>query len=120
MKTIFPILLLFFSSISYSQTTISGTVTDENSQPIPGANIIVIGTSTGTVTDFDGSFTLKVNLNPPFTLQASSVGFETVKQQVTTSNSQTFNFILKEGTSLDEVVIYICQYTIYATCGRHG
>ena len=105
MKTIFPILLLFFSSISYSQTTITGTVTDENSQPIPGANIIVIGTSTGTVTDFDGSFTLKVNLNPPFTLQASSVGFETVKQQVTTSNSQTFNFILKEGTSLDEVVI---------------
>jgi iron complex outermembrane recepter protein len=104
MKTILPFLLLFFCSISYSQTTISGTVVDDSSQPIPGANIIVIGTSTGTVTDFDGGFTIKVNSNPPFTLQASSVGFETVTQEVT-KNNQTINFVLKEGTSLDEVVI---------------
>lgn len=65
---------------------------------------MVIGTSTGTVTDFDGGFTIKVNSNPPFTLQASSVGFETVTQEVT-KNNQTINFVLKEGTSLDEVVI---------------
>ncbi|MCF8274882.1 MAG: TonB-dependent receptor [Flavobacteriaceae bacterium] len=104
MKTILPFLLLFICSISYSQTTISGTVVDDSSQPIPGANILVIGTSTGTVTDFDGGFTIKVNSNPPFTLQASSVGFETVTQEVT-KNNQTINFVLKEGTSLDEVVI---------------
>ncbi|MDH3323987.1 MAG: TonB-dependent receptor, partial [Flavobacteriaceae bacterium] len=104
MKTILPILLLFFCSISYSQTTISGTVVDDSGQPIPGANILVVGTTTGTVTDFDGTFNLKANLNPPFTLQASSVGFESVSEQITTNN-QTVNFILKEGTSLDEVVI---------------
>jgi iron complex outermembrane recepter protein len=104
MKTILPILLLFFCSISYSQTTITGSVVDDSGQPIPGANIIVIGTSTGSVTDFDGGFTIKVNSNPPFTLQASSVGFETVTEQIT-KNNQTVNFILKEGTSLDEVVI---------------
>ena len=104
MKTILPILLLFLGGISYSQTTISGTVVDDSGQPIPGANIIIVGTSTGTVTDFDGAFSLKANLNPPFTLQASSVGFESVSEQITTNN-QTVNFILKEGTSLDEVVI---------------
>ncbi|MFH6767560.1 TonB-dependent receptor [Gaetbulibacter aquiaggeris] len=104
MKTILPFLLLFLGSISYSQTTISGTVVDDSGQPIPGANILVVGTTTGTVTDFDGAFTLKANLNPPFTLQASSVGFESVSEQITTNN-QTVNFILKEGTSLDEVVI---------------
>ena len=104
MKTILPIFLLFLGGISYSQTTISGTVVDDSGQPIPGANILIVGTTTGTVTDFDGAFTLKANLNPPFTLQASSVGFESVSEQITTNN-QTVNFILKEGTSLDEVVI---------------
>lgn len=104
MKTILPILLLFFCGLSNAQTTITGTVVDDSSQPIPGANIIVVGTSNGTVTDFDGGFSLNVNLNPPFTLQASSVGFETVTEQVT-SNNPTINFMLKEGTALDEVVI---------------
>ncbi|WP_445738472.1 carboxypeptidase-like regulatory domain-containing protein [Mariniflexile sp.] len=104
MKTILPLLLLFFCGMTYSQTKISGSVVDNNSQPIPGANIIVVGTSTGTVTDFDGKFSLNANQNPPFSLQASSVGFETVVIKVT-SNNQTINFVLKEGTSLDEVVI---------------
>jgi len=89
----------------YSQTKISGSVVDDSSQPIPGANIIIIGTSSGTITDFDGRFSMTVNQNPPFSVQASSIGFETVKIQVTTNN-QTLAFVLKEGgTSLDEVVI---------------
>ena len=104
MKTIIPIFLLFFSGLTFSQTTITGTVTDNNGQPIPGANIIVVGTTTGTVTDFDGNFTLKYSQNPPFTVQASSVGFETVTQEVT-SNNQKLSLVLTEGTALDEVVI---------------
>jgi len=104
MKTILPYLMLLFCSLSFSQTTITGTVVDNNSQPIPGANIIIVGTSTGTVTDFDGNFLLTTISNPPFSLQASSVGFETVTKSIT-SNNQKINFILNEGTSLDEVVI---------------
>ncbi|WP_188652131.1 TonB-dependent receptor [Yeosuana aromativorans] len=104
MKTIFPILLMLFCGLANAQTTITGSVVDDSGQPIPGANVIVVGTTTGTVSDFDGAFSLKTNLNPPFSLQASSVGFETVTQEIT-SNNQTVNFILKEGTSLDEVVI---------------
>lgn len=104
MKTIIPLFLLFFCGLSYSQTTVTGSVKDDNGQPIPGANIIVIGTSTGTVTDFDGNFSLTYNQNPPFKIQASSVGFETVTQEITSKN-QTVQLTLKEGTSLDEVVI---------------
>ncbi len=104
MRTILSILLLFVCAITYSQTTISGSVVDDSGQPLPGANIIVVGTSTGAVTDFDGNFTLKVNQQPPFSVQASSVGFESIKEEVT-SNNQVLNFILNEGNILDEVVI---------------
>lgn len=104
MRTIITFLILLFCGITYSQTTISGTVVDDGGMPLPGANVIVEGTSTGTVTDFDGNFTLKVSLEPPFNLTVSSVGFETVTQEVT-SNNQVLTITLKEGNILDEVVI---------------
>jgi iron complex outermembrane recepter protein len=104
MKTITLILTLLFCSLSYSQTTITGSVSDDNGQPVTGANIIVLGTSTGAITDFDGSFSLTVNQQPPFTIQVSSIGFQSAKE-VVTSNNQKINILLKEGTSLDEIVI---------------
>lgn len=104
MKTILPFFLLFFCGFANSQTRITGSVIDDNNQPIPGANIIVVGATTGTVTDFDGNFALTFGQAPPFSVRASSVGFETMTIQVT-SNNQKLSFVLKEGTSLDEVVI---------------
>ena len=96
--------MLFSCALTYAQTTVKGNVTDNSGQPLPGANIIVVGTTTGTITDFDGNFTLNYNQNPPFTIQVSSVGFESKTEQITT-NPQTVNIVLVEGTSLDEVVI---------------
>ncbi|WP_346881894.1 TonB-dependent receptor [uncultured Algibacter sp.] len=103
MKTFLPFLLLF-CSLSYSQTTIRGTVVDDNGIPVAGANIIILKTTTGTITDFDGTFTLTIQSSPPFTIQASSVGFETALVEVK-STQDKIAIILKEGTSLDEVVI---------------
>ena len=104
MRTITQFLLLLFCAFSYAQTTVNGTVTDDSGQPLPGANVIVIGTSTGAITDFDGKYTLTFNQEPPFSIQVSSVGFESVTKEVT-SNNQTIDIILKEGNFLDEVVI---------------
>ncbi|EGV42223.1 TonB-dependent receptor [Bizionia argentinensis JUB59] len=104
MKSILSILLLFFGAITFAQTTISGTVVDGNEQPIPGANVIVIGTSVGSITDFDGAFSLTIPRNPPFTIQASSIGFESASLEVTSSN-KTIKLVLSEGTALDEVII---------------
>jgi len=105
MRTILSIVLLCFCSIAFSQTTISGTVVDDVSQqPIPSANVVVAGTSTGTATDFDGNFTLTTDQTPPFTLKVTSIGFTPQDVEIT-SNNQTINVVLKEGTSLDEVVI---------------
>ena len=105
MRTILSIVLLCFCGIAFSQSTITGTVLDDVSQqPIPSANVVIVGTSVGTATDFDGNFTLSTDKNPPFTIQVSSVGFSAKDIEVTSKN-QVINVILNEGTSLDEVVI---------------
>ncbi|WP_191858578.1 TonB-dependent receptor [Hanstruepera ponticola] len=104
MRSILSILLLFCGAFTFAQTTISGTVVDDNEQPVPGANVIIVGTSTGNITDFDGGFTITTDLTPPFSIQASSVGFETATLEVT-SSSDVIKLVLTEGTALDEVVI---------------
>jgi outer membrane receptor for ferrienterochelin and colicin len=104
MKTIAKLFILLFCAISFAQSTVTGKVTDDSGQPLPGANIIVIGTTLGAVSDFDGNFTLNVSQNSPFSIQVSSVGFQSVTQEVT-SNTQTLDFVLVEGTALDEVVV---------------
>ena len=104
MRTILKIFLFFFCVSSFAQTTIKGKVTDESGQPLPGANLIIVGTSTGTMTDFDGNYTLTTSQTTPFTIQVSSVGFETQTKEATTNN-QVIDFILKEGSELDAIVI---------------
>jgi len=104
MKTFFKIFTLLFSVLSFAQTTVTGTVNDESGLPLPGANVIAVGTSSGAISDFDGKFTLTVSQNPPFTVQVSSVGFETSTQEIT-KNNQDITVALKEGSVLDEVVI---------------
>lgn len=105
MKTTLKIAMLLFCAFSFAQTTITGTVVDDISkQPIPSANVIILGTSEGTVTDFDGNFTLKTDQTPPFSIQVSSVGFTSQTTEIT-ANNQKVDIVLTEGTSLDEVVI---------------
>ena len=104
MKTILKIFILLFGVVSFAQTTVTGTINDESGLPLPGANIIVVGTSSGAISDFDGKFSLTVSQSPPFTVQVSSVGFETATQDITTNN-QDITVALNEGSVLDEVVI---------------
>ena len=104
MKTILRIFTLLFGVVSFAQTTVTGTVNDESGMPLPGANVIVVGTSSGAISDFDGKFTLSVSQAPPFTVQISSVGFTTTTEDVT-ANNQDLSITLIEGSFLDEVVV---------------
>lgn len=104
MKTFLPFLLLLFCFTVHSQTTVTGSVVDNNGLPILGANIIASGTTDGTVSDFDGNFSLTVSQTPPFSIEISSIGYESRSFQVT-SNNQVINAVLIEGSALDEIVI---------------
>ena len=103
MRTILKILIMLFGVFSYAQTTISGSITDQNNQPLPGATVIVVGTSNGVASDFDGNYSITVDLDTPFNLEASSVCFKTSTVEVT--NSSSVNFILEDNTALDEDVV---------------
>lgn len=96
---------MFFCGISFAQNTITGSVTESNNQPIPGANIKVVGEKAGTVTDVDGKFTLTSKLNPPFTLEVTSLGHETKKVSVTSNNQNVIIKLTYSQTNLDEVVV---------------
>ena len=104
MKTIVTLFCLCFCVFVNSQTTINGNIVDESQEPVLGANVIVVGLSVGTISDFDGNFSLTVDLTPPFEIQISSIGYQTANQQVT-ENNQSFTITLLEGSILDEVVI---------------
>ena len=103
MRTILKIFMMCFCVISYAQTTINGSVTDQNGQPLTGANVIVDGTSSGAVTDFDGNYSFTSDSEGSVTVTASMVGFQSSSQNV--DSSGTVNFELEDGTFLDEVVV---------------
>ena len=96
---------MLFGAVSFAQTTISGKVVDENNEPIPGVNVVLVGKAEGTTTDFDGLFTFNTSEEPPFQLRFTSVGFSDYVADVT-ANNQTLSVTLAESsTILDEIVI---------------
>jgi outer membrane receptor protein involved in Fe transport len=105
MRRLLFIALMMFGVVSYAQTTIQGKVVDDNNEPIPGANVVLVGKAEGTTTDFDGNFTFNTSEQPPFQLRFTSIGFSDFVANVT-SNNQTLTITLSEAnTLLDEIVI---------------
>ncbi|WP_421810261.1 TonB-dependent receptor [Flagellimonas sp.] len=105
MRRLFSISLMLFGIVAYAQTTVQGKVVDENNEPIPGANVVLMGKAEGTTTDFDGNFTFNTSEEPPFRLRVSSIGFSEFIANVT-ANNQTLSIVLGEvSTLLDEIVV---------------
>ena len=98
MKQLFIPLILFYSLSLVSQNT--GLIIDQNNNPLPGASVVLKGTTKGTTTDFDGNFTIDIKTGD--ILQISYIGFETTE----VSYEGTFlNITLNKGVSLGEVLV---------------
>ncbi len=98
------IIIMFLLSIGHASIStaqeVSGTVFDDHSLPIPGVSVIVKGSDKGTVTDFNGEYTVAADKGQ--VLVFSYVGFET--QEVGVSNS-SHDVTLRVGVALDEIVL---------------
>ncbi len=98
------IIALVFSVMSFAQEAymLKGTVTSSSdNMPIPGANVIVVNSTKGVSTDFDGNFEIEVTKGD--VLQISYVGYAT--QTVTIDNQQNLSVVLEEGNGLDEIIV---------------
>ncbi len=101
-KLLLSLSLLAFCSMAMAQHLLSGTVTDENNEPLVGVNISEKGTTVGTITDFDGVFRLAVS-SPQATLLFSYTGYE--PQEVLLDGQSELSIMLKEGITLGEVQV---------------
>jgi len=103
MKTsVFLVFLISSVAVYAQERSISGTVKDETGQPMPGVNVIVKGTTTGTASDGDGKYTLSVPENA--TLVFTFVGYTTAEVPVGTQSVVDVQ-MSPDATSLSEVVV---------------
>jgi len=103
---------VFIMAVAVGQRTISGRVTDDSGEAMIGVNILVVGTSTGTVSDFDGGYTLNVPEGAT-QLQFSYTGYERVLVDLGTTNQ--VDVVMGEGAILEDVVV-----TGYGTVKREN
>lgn len=95
------LLMLFVGMTVFAQTTVQGTVIDAaNGEPIIGASILEVGTTNGTITDWDGNFTLTVQ--PGAKLAISYMGYKTQELAAAPSLSVKLS---EDSELLDEVVV---------------
>ena len=94
--------LVLFCVGSILAQTVSGSIIDQNGDPLLGASILVKGTSVGTVTDLDGNFSINLPENGEV-LVVSYTGFST--QEIVVGNQTSFKITLQEGVTLNEAVV---------------
>lgn len=104
MKKLFLLSSLMFFGIAsmLAQRTITGVISDSSGETLIGANVLAKGSTLGTITDIDGSFSLKVEEGTT-TLVVSYTGYQTQEVDVTTLSN--VNVTMSEGRLLDEIVV---------------
>lgn len=96
-------ILSVFCLVSFAQSSVTGIVKDKTGEPIVGASILIKGTSTGTVTDINGNFTIQ-KANPSDVLVISSIGY--ANQNVKVGNQTKLNVVLQDDmANLEEIVV---------------
>ncbi len=107
LNRIFSVLCMLLMGLAVqAQTTVKGKIVDEKGEGLIGANVIIVGTSTGGNTDLDGNFSITTEQNPPFTLKASYTGYADKEIEVTSGNTTGISITLSEGgVNIDQVVI---------------
>jgi TonB-linked SusC/RagA family outer membrane protein len=102
-NSLFILLLLLLSSMGFSQRTITGVVYDINRNTLPGATVVVPGTTTGTITDIDGNFTLQL-LPGQNVIDVSFIGY--LPEVIEINNATFFEVILMPSIEqLQEVIV---------------
>ena len=110
-KKLLMVVLFIATSAMYGQT-VTGTVLDETNQPLPGADVVLAGTTTGTSTDFNGAFALDVNIDNG-TIELSFIGYTTVSLAFTSATLDLGTIQLNPSQeALNEIVVVATSFAI--------
>ena len=110
-KNLLFVALFLITAAVLGQTKITGTVVDETNQPLPGASVLVKGTTNGTSTDFDGKFTLEAKSDSGV-LVVSFIGFEAKEVSFSSSKKNLTVELIEDTGSLDEIIITATSFAI--------
>lgn len=99
---VLALFLFVFETALAQEKNVSGTVTDQNGLPLPGVSILVVGTSVGTQTDFDGNYSIMASTGS--TLRFSYIGQKTVERKVGASSVISVS-MEEDAQALEEVVV---------------
>ena len=98
---LWSLLGLFALQLGWAQNNVTGTVNDETGAPLPGATVIVEGTTRGVATDFDGNFSIEASQGD--VLVVTYVGY--TEQRITIDNQDNYIINLSPNNELEEVVV---------------
>lgn len=110
-KNLLFVVVFFISATVLGQTKITGIIVDETSQALPGASVVVKGTTNGTSTDFDGKFTLQAE-TASGTVVVSFIGYKSKEVNFSSSKANIGTVQLEEDSVLDEIVITATSFAI--------
>jgi outer membrane receptor for ferrienterochelin and colicins len=95
---------IFLSSTIHAQTTVSGVITDaESGEVLIGANVIILGSTIGTTSDFDGNYSITSDQALPWSLEVSFTGFTNQTIEITEGGTQ--NIVLTSGIKFNQEVV---------------
>jgi len=110
-KNLLFVALLFVATTVLGQTKITGTVVDETNQPLPGASVLVKGTTNGTSTDFNGKFSLQ-STSSEGVIVVSFIGYTSSEASFSASKNKVTVQLLEDMGSLDEIIITATSFAI--------
>jgi len=107
MKTLFFFLFLIAGTGAFAQSKIEGKVYSDENEPLPGASIVVEGTTIGTIADANGSFELSNLKNGRHQLKVSFIGYQSYSTIVTLTQNVSLDVVLQKTEIMtDEVFVY--------------
>jgi len=110
-KNLLFVAVFFITATVLGQTKITGTVVDETNQPLPGASVLVKGTTNGTSTDFVGKFSLQTKTDAG-TVVISFMGYKSKEVTFSSSDNKLNVQLNPDAGSLDEIIVVSNSFAI--------
>ena len=104
LKSLFAVLFAVSGTTMFAQLSVSGTVVDATGEPVIGANIVVKGSTQGTITDFDGNYSIEVS-DGSVVLVFSYIGMQAQELAASAANGKTITLKEEDAEVLEEVVV---------------